>query len=480
MKPNRIPVSTKISDYLRNIYGDEWTEQYCRYALEETTDFIRVNTLKTTPEKLIAVLRDEYSITSEQIPGIPAALKIQDPNRVAGKTMEHITGHYYLQSLSSMLPPYVLEPKPHETVLDMCAAPGSKTTLIAELMKNEGTLVANEVAPNRAGILSFNLERLNIINCGILQLNGEILPSYFPEYFDKILVDAPCSGLGIVHKKGEVSNWWSEDMADRLASLQYRLLVAAIKMLKQGGTLVYSTCTLSITENEEVVNLALQKYPVELEEFSLPIPNNPGFTSFGERQFSETLALTKRITPWESGSEGFFLAKFTKNESFPYIPKGGNKLRTTFRSCKKDELKPIIEQLERQFGIAPGVFDNYSIVEKADDYYILSRDWDGGDFISFNKAGLKIGALDKYGNFIIHTNLAQLLEAHITKNIVTLQSNDEIKKYMDGAILKNISPETKGQVAVRFKERIIGTGVVNDGNLKSRFPRAFRTQAISF
>ncbi len=480
MKPNKIPVSIKISEYLQGIYGEEWTAKYCQYALEETTDFIRVNTLKTTPEILAGVLRAEYGIESEPVSGIPGAMKIIDPNRVAGKTMEHITGHYYLQSLSSMLPPHVIVPQPHETILDMCAAPGSKTTLLAELMNNTGTLVANELAPNRAGILSFNVERLNVLNCGILQMNGEVLSSYFPEYFDRILVDAPCSGLGIVHKKGEVSNWWSEDMAERLASLQYRLLVSAIKMLKQGGTLVYSTCTLSITENEEVVNLALQKYPVELEEFTLPIPNNPGFTSFGGKQFSDALSRTKRITPWEAGSEGFFIAKFRKTESAPYIPKNAGKLKTTFRACKKDELKPIIQQISEQFGVPQEVFDNYSIVEKSNDYYILSKDWDGGDFISFNKAGLKIGALDKYGNFIIHTNLAQILEKHITKNIITLQNGDEIKRYMDGGLLKNLNTDTKGQAAVKYKDHIIGTGVVHDGALKSRFPRAFRTTAITF
>jgi 16S rRNA (cytosine1407-C5)-methyltransferase len=228
------------------------------------------------------------------------------------------------------------------------------------------------------------------------------------------------------------------------------------------------------------VNLALQKHPVELEEFSLPIPSNPGFTSFEDRQFSDALALTKRITPWEAGSEGFFIAKFRKTESAPYIPKSAGKLKTTFRVCKKEELKPIVLQISEQFGIAPEVFENYTIVEKSSDYYILAKDWNGGDFISFNKAGLKIGALDKYGNFIIHTNLAQILEKYITKNIITLQNGDEIKKYMDGALLKNISPEVNGQAAVKYKDHIIGTGVVHDGTLKSRFPRAFRTTAITF
>ena len=480
MKPNKIPVSKKISEYLAEIYGEEWAAQYCTYATEATSDYIRVNSLKTTPEKLIAILKNEYAIEATEVPGIPNALKISDPHRIAGKTMEHITGHYYLQSLSSMLPPYVLDPKPDETVLDMCAAPGSKTTLIAELMKNEGTLIANEMAPNRAGILSFNLERLNIINCAILQMNGEVLSSYFPEFFDKILVDAPCSGLGIVHKKGEVSNWWSEEMAERLASLQYRLLVSAIKMLKEGGTIVYSTCTLSIAENEEVINLALQKYPVVLESFSLPIESDPGFTSIGGKQYSEHIALTKRITPWKVGSEGFFIAKLRKTASTPYIPKSGNKLRTSFNRCKREELKPIFEQLHERLGIPMAEFNNVTVVEKASDYYLLSKDWDGGDFVSFSKTGLKIGALDKYGNFIIHTNFVQIFEKYITKNIVSLNTYEEIRKYMDGAILKNLCPEVKGQVAVRYKGRIIGTGVVHDGNLKSRFPRAFRTQAIEF
>ena len=138
-------------------------------------------------------------------------LKVTEGSELTGKTLEHILGHYYVQSLSSMLPPIVLAPDKNDIVLDLCAAPGSKTTQLAELMHNDGTLIANEIQLSRLKALVHNIERMNIANVGVVHQKGELLSKAYGNYFDKILVDAPCSGLGIIQKKDEVTKWIRKD-----------------------------------------------------------------------------------------------------------------------------------------------------------------------------------------------------------------------------------------------------------------------------
>jgi len=135
------------------------------------------------------------------------ALKITDGFDYAGSTLEIAFGFYYMQALTSMLPPIVLHPSEKDLVLDLCSAPGSKTTQLAEMMKNKGRLVVNELEMDRIKALVFNLDKMNFLNCGIVHQRGEILSKYYDSYFDKILVDAPCSGLGIIQKKSEVNKW---------------------------------------------------------------------------------------------------------------------------------------------------------------------------------------------------------------------------------------------------------------------------------
>ena len=193
MKKNTIPLSDNIITYLTQLYGEDWVKQYSSYTGFAPIEYIRYNSEKTEKTVLIENLKTGYGIELAEVDGIPYALRVErDENRNLGKTIEHITGNYYIQSLSSMLPPLVLDPLPTDRVLDLCAAPGSKTTMLAQMMQNKGSLVANEIQHNRVGILTFNIERMSAFNTAILKMPGEQIASFYPEYFDKILVDAPC------------------------------------------------------------------------------------------------------------------------------------------------------------------------------------------------------------------------------------------------------------------------------------------------
>lgn len=211
-----IEISSNIFSYISSLYGEAAANIYSEYIKQDPAQYIRVNTIKTNPDNLIPKLEKDYSIRAEKVDLIPNALKIIQQSNSAGKTIEHITGEYYIQGLSSMIPPLILSPKKDDCILDLCAAPGSKTTEIAELMFNQGTLIANEIALNRVKMLVYNVDRMNVMNTGVMSTKGEWLSKIYDSYFDKILVDAPCSGLGIVQKKEEISNWWSLEIAEKL------------------------------------------------------------------------------------------------------------------------------------------------------------------------------------------------------------------------------------------------------------------------
>ena len=302
-------VSNKIFDYLSSLYGESPAKNYLDFINAESTPYIRVNKLKTSKEKLSQILLKDYNIKTENIKGIKDALKISEKSDLLGKTIEHIIGEYYIQGLSSMIPPLILNPEPNDVVLDLCAAPGSKTTELAEIMENRGTLVSNEIQLDRVKMLVYNLDRMNIVNTGVIHTKGEWLSKHYADHFDKVLVDAPCSGLGIIQKKGEVNDWWSVERAERLGELQLKLLIAAIKMAKVGGEIVYSTCTLTPEENELILDKVLEKYPVEIQEIELPVKSHPGLTNYNGRDLNPEISKGRRIFPWEADTDGFFIIK---------------------------------------------------------------------------------------------------------------------------------------------------------------------------
>ena len=305
-------VSDKIFSYLVETFGEEAANNYRDFVEKEPSKYIRVNERKTNRDDLSNQLFDIYRIKTLPVHYPPNALKITDGYEYAGSTLEIAFGFYYIQALTSMLPPFVLSPTEKDIVLDLCSAPGSKTTQLAEMMNNKGVLVVNELEIDRIKALVFNLDKMNFMNCGVLNQRGEILSKYYDSYFDKILVDAPCSGLGIIQKKNEVNSWWSLDRVNNLSEIQTKLLVSAIKMLKVEGELVYSTCTLTPEENELIIDKILRKYPVDVETVNIPLKHHQGLTSYKDEKLDRRLAKAIRIFPWETDSDGFFLIKLRK------------------------------------------------------------------------------------------------------------------------------------------------------------------------
>ncbi|TSC58296.1 MAG: Ribosomal RNA small subunit methyltransferase F, partial [Candidatus Peregrinibacteria bacterium Greene0416_62] len=227
---------------------------------------IRVNTLKTTVEEVLHRASEQgWKLTP--VPWCPEGFFIdrEDRTEALGKDLLHLLGHVYLQEASSMLPPVMLGAKPGEAVLDMCAAPGSKTTQIAAAMSGRGLIVANEVQEKRMWTLNTACQRSGVTNVILTKKVGQWFGKQMTEQFDRVLCDAPCTAQGTVRKDSDALNFCGSENIAKMARLQMELLEAAIHATKVGGTIVYSTCTLTPEENEGVVLNTMNKFCDQLE-----------------------------------------------------------------------------------------------------------------------------------------------------------------------------------------------------------------------
>ncbi|MCD6536859.1 MAG: RsmB/NOP family class I SAM-dependent RNA methyltransferase [Thaumarchaeota archaeon] len=281
----------------------------CERSLPEG---FRVNTMKSSEEKILNRLRRKGFIF-EKIPWARYGYILKEGGEL-GRTLEHMLGLIYLQGPVSMAPVEVLNPKPGDIVLDLCAAPGSKSTQIAQLLGGEGVIVANDVHHERIKALSSNLQRFGVINCVITLTDGRKYPKFARGFFDKVLVDVPCSSLGIISKDWGIAKSWSSSLVQRLSKIQYQLLAAGFDCLKPGGVLVYSTCTLTVEENELVVDRLLkERKNARLDEIHLPsLKFRKGVVEWDGKHLDQDLEKTIRIMPYDNWAEGFYIAKIVK------------------------------------------------------------------------------------------------------------------------------------------------------------------------
>ncbi|VAX24923.1 16S rRNA (cytosine(967)-C(5))-methyltransferase [hydrothermal vent metagenome] len=476
-----IELSENITSYIRSVFGEEFLNKYREFIETDYVPYVRISGSEDEQEEIVKKLI-RYEIELKKVNKVPNAYKVLTGTANLGKTLEHALGKYYIQSLSSMIPPLILKPAETDVTLDMCAAPGSKATELAQMMNNKGTLYVNESNGGRTRSLAHNLDKLNIINTGMIVSKGELLSKHFDGFFDKILVDAPCTGLGIVQKKQEVSNWWSINHALKLSETQMKLLVSAIKSLKVGGEIVYSTCTLTLEENEFLINRVLKKHPVKLMDIELPVESHSGYTKYGDVDLSPELAKTRRIIPWEINSEGFFIAKLQKvSETTALVKTELKRSSYRFTEWKNKHVRKIIEELSDWYGIPMEVFAQYNYLLKKNEIQFINADWYAENLILFNRMGIKLGKIDKNGVLVLHTLAAQILQKHITKNIIELTDDAELKTYLTGGTIKTMTDiKPKGRKVIIHNGDMIGSAIATKDGLKSQFPRALRTVDIIF
>ncbi|CAB9517178.1 25S rRNA (cytosine(2870)-C(5))-methyltransferase [Seminavis robusta] len=284
---------------------------------------IRTNTLKARRKDLAASLMKRGVTLDPLARWSKVGLKIVESPVPIGATPEYLGGLYMLQSAASMCPILALDPQPKERILDVSAAPGGKTSYMAQLMRNTGVIVANDLKAERQKATVANLHRLGVHNAMTCCHDGRQLGKKYPQRFDRILLDAPCSGLGVISRDPSVKVQRTIEDIKNCAHLQKELILAAIDALKvyrpgcdkksssDSGTMVYSTCSVAVYENEEVVNYALQKRDIKIVETGLEF-GKPGFVRYQQQRFHPSLALTRRFYPHVHNMDGFYVAKIIK------------------------------------------------------------------------------------------------------------------------------------------------------------------------
>jgi NOL1/NOP2/sun family putative RNA methylase len=315
---SKFPPKERFIERMEVLLGKDGAKEFFEISYTKCPSSIRCNTLKMEPEELLKRLRDYGWTVRQPFRGFPEIMIVDDglmPGDL-GKTKEHLLGYYYVQEVSSMLPMMALKPEAGDFVLDLCASPGSKTTQAAAMMENKGTIMANEINLGRIGILNSNLERCGVMNTIVTRKEGvalcERLRSKSQIRFDKILVDAPCSGEGTLRKSPKTFQMWNENMIRKIARTQGKLAVAAIKLLKVGGVMIYSTCTLAPEEDEMIVDFLVKNFDVEVEALRLPLKFREGVCEWGDCKMDDAVKNCLRLYPQDNDTDGFFVARIRK------------------------------------------------------------------------------------------------------------------------------------------------------------------------
>ena len=365
--------NSDICDLIFNLFSPNEAVKFMEASDSQKVLTIRANSLKTKRRELAKNLISRGVNLDPLAEWSKVGLKIYSSTVPIGATPEYLSGQYMLQSPSSFLPVLALNPQPGEKILDMCASPGGKTTYIGQLMKNEGLLVANDLKKERIKSLFFNIHRLGIKNSIITNYDGREFAKLYNK-FDRVLLDAPCSGLGVISKDKSVKmNRTYKEILNN-SRLQKELILAAIDSCnakgKGEGIIVYSTCTISVEENEWVIDYALKHRYVKCIETGLEI-GEPGFVQFREKHFHPSIVNTRRIYPHIHEIDGFFIAKLKKYSDGPKLKDNEEKEKKEKKIKKeKKEIEYYDEEEEEesepediQEQIKKGKLKNYNIGE---------------------------------------------------------------------------------------------------------------------
>ncbi len=395
-----------------------------------------------------------------------------DKDQQPGKNPLHDAGVYYIQEPSAMAPAAYLEAKPGERILDLCAAPGGKTTQTASYMQNQGILVCNEINAARAKILSENVERMGMSNAIVTNETPQHLSELFDEYFDRILVDAPCSGEGMFRKNEEAVNEWSPENIKICAERQAQILECADRMLRPGGRLVYSTCTFAPEENEGSIKTFLERHP---EYKILDVYKYEGMAG-GQPKLADGLDdinKTIRLWPHLINGEGHYLAVLQKSGEVPDGYQGflTNGLQ---KGIKIKEIKELLQFEQEALNIdLLQINDNYNddcILKFGEQIYLMPDDMPSVNKMKVLRAGLHLGTLKK-NRFEPSHALALYLNKSLVKHSMELNDN-EARAYLSGQTL-NYEGE-KGWYLITYKGYSLGWGKLAGQIMKNHYPKGLR------
>jgi 16S rRNA C967 or C1407 C5-methylase (RsmB/RsmF family)/NOL1/NOP2/fmu family ribosome biogenesis protein len=442
---------------MRSMLGES-AENFFNSYNQPKTQGLRLNPLKIQPIDSAAMgLIDTFHL--EPVPWSPTGFYYDEALSRPGKHPYHAAGLYYIQEPSAMSVVELLNPQPGEVVLDLAGAPGGKSTQIAGKMLGQGLLIANEIHPARAKILAENMERMGVANAVVTSCTPEQLVHKFPVFFDKIMLDAPCSGEGMFRKDPEVISEWSPNHVTMCANRQIDILRQALLMLKPNGRLAYSTCTFSNEENEKVIAQILAEFP----------------------QFE--LIQTERIWPHLVRGEGHFAAILHKKADLNPDPLADEK-RISMPEKRKNLPKAVSEawELFKDFaaqqmpGLSLGIGEPLLFGEQL--YWLphaANCPFHAGYLqgIKVMRPGLHLGTIKKNRIEPAHA-LALALPGHAEVNLYDFPAlSEEIHHYLRGETLKGDHRHT-GWLLIKADGFALGWGKESNGQIKNHYPKGLR------
>lgn len=454
---------------MQQYLGQEFKVFVATYA-EPRTQGLRANTLKLAGQTLLNLV--PWSL--QPVPWTRDGFYFAEEVR-PGRHPYHAAGLYYIQEPSAMAVAAALAPEPGQKVLDLCAAPGGKSTHLAALLRGEGLLVANEIHPGRVKILAENLERWGVKNVVVTNETPEKLARVFSGFFDRILVDAPCSGEGMFRKDPEACNEWSVESVTHCAGRQLEILEQAAGLLKPGGILAYSTCTFAPEENEGVLAKFLCSHP----EFSiLKVPGFPGFAP-GQPQWvgaGPELTGATRLWPHRLKGEGHFLALLLKTESSGLDEQAEKQLaRKLSRKPDKQLTTDLKSKLDYYYSFAR---ENLTVLPQGeftfygDNLYLVPPGVPNLGGLKVTRPGWHLGVVKK-NRFAPSHALALSLTAGQTKRNTDLPGGaPETLSYLRGEALA--IPGDKGWTLVTVDGYPLGWGKQDGTLLKNHYPKGLR------
>jgi len=439
-------VLSEFFSRMKNVLNDEY-EEFIQALEKPAYQAIHINTNKDT-ENYIAT---KYHLLPH--PYVGNGYYFNREKIQLGKLPYHEAGLYYIQEPSAMLVSELAQIKPGMRVLDMCAAPGGKSTKAALLIGEDGLLICNDISNSRAKILSENIERFGLKNTIVTNIDPQLFPNYLPGFFDVVIVDAPCSGEGMFRKLDQAKTTWSTQKVEECALIQEKLIKSAHACLKPGGTLIYSTCTYEIKENEEQIQNALSSLSFEL----LPIEMQEGYSSLLEG--------TIRLYPHKFNGEGHFIAKLkkiddsTKEYSYP----------TT-----QSNLNPTQKKLLKEFYTNTLNIPMPSCLLASQDHiYAIPAPFLDLKKVRILRQGLYLGECKK-NRFEPSLSLALSLKPEEIKRVYHFNhDSEEITKYIHGETLEGHLGDGFGVICIDGKYPI---GFVKEvkGVLKNFYPKGKR------
>ena len=459
-------LSPAFLERMQNMLGDEY-EDFIKSYESPRTYGLRVNTAKISCEEFERIV--PFPVTP--IPWIPNGYFYPEDVRPSFCPL-YQAGLYYLQEPSAMTPASCLPVTPGENVLDLCAAPGGKATALGAMLNGSGLLVANDISSSRTRALLRNVELFGITNAFVTNETPAHLKDRFPEFFHKILLDAPCSGEGMFRKEEALARDWTPEKSEELSALQKELILQAADMLRPGGQLLYSTCTFAPKEDEEVVSFLLENRPdMEL----LELPDYEGFTPGVPAWGNGDPALSRcvHLFPHKMQGEGHFMALLCK--------KGRTDLIGQFAFAKPNpDTRKWLELFFEEIGLKTlggQPFDWNRVETRKDKVYYLPPVT--GDFrgLTFLRNGLYLGDLKK-NRFEPSEPFALALRKGDADGIISLSVDDpRLTRYLKGETL-NIEPKeaahTKGWHLLCVEGYPLGFGKLVGQTFKNKYPAGWR------